>query len=94
MAIFAVHYTYAPAKATVRDEHRAVHRTWLGEEFTAGNLLASGPYPDGSGALLLIKATDLDAAEAFLMNDPFNAHQAIDGVRVVEWTQVYGPFED
>lgn len=94
MPIFAVHYTYAAAKAAVRDEHRATHREWLGEEFRAGNVLASGPYPDGSGALIVIRAADLDAAEAFLMNDPFNAHQAIDGVRVIEWTQVYGPFDE
>ncbi|MCM3893799.1 MULTISPECIES: YciI family protein [Gordonia] len=94
MAIFAVHYTYGPAKAAVRDEHRALHREWLAEEFKAGNVLMTGPYPDGSGALILVRGTDLDEAEVFIANDPFNAHQAIDGVRVVEWTQVYGPFTD
>ncbi|MDY6810551.1 MAG: YciI family protein [Actinomycetota bacterium] len=93
MTIFAVHYTYTPAKAAVRDEYRSRHREWLGEEFRAGNVLTSGPYPDGTGALILIRADSLDAAEAFLANDPFNAHQAVDGVRVVEWTQVYGPFD-
>lgn len=94
MSIFAVHYTYTPAKAALRDEHRALHREWLAEEYKAGNVLISGPYPDGSGALILIRADSLDGAEAFLANDPFNAHQAVDGVRVVEWTQVFGPFED
>lgn len=92
MTIFAVHYTYEPAKAAVRDEHRPLHREWLGEEFRAGNVLACGPYPDGSGALILIQAASLDAAEAFLANDPFNAHRAVDGIRVVEWTEVFGPF--
>ena len=94
MAKFAVHYTYGPAKAAVRDQHRPLHREWLAEEFKAGNVLMTGPYPDGSGALILIRGTDLDEAEAFIANDPFNAHQAIDGVRVVEWTQVYGPFAE
>ncbi|WP_267626754.1 YciI family protein [Gordonia sputi] len=94
MAIFAVHYTYGPAQAAMRDQHRALHREWLSEEFKAGNVLMTGPYPDGSGALILVRGTDLDEAEVFIANDPFNAHQAIDGVRVVEWTQVYGPFTD
>ena len=39
MAIFAVHYTYGPAKAAVRDQHRPLHREWLAEEFKAGNVL-------------------------------------------------------
>lgn len=94
MAIFAIHYTYGPGKAAARDEHRALHRQWLSEEFSAGNVLFSGPYPDGSGALILVRGSDLDEAEAFIANDPFNAHQAIDGVRVVEVTQIYGPFTE
>ncbi|MFT4126428.1 MAG: YciI family protein [Gordonia sp. (in: high G+C Gram-positive bacteria)] len=92
MPIFAVHYTYAAAKAAVRDEHRPLHRRWLGEETEAGNVLLAGPYPDGTGALILIRAADLDAAEALLANDPFQAHRAVDAVRVVEWTPVFGPF--
>lgn len=90
--IFAVHYTYEPAKAALRDEHRPLHREWLGEEHRAGNVIACGPYPDGSGALILVRADSLDGSEAFLANDPFIAHEAVDGVRVVEWTEVYGPF--
>ncbi|WHU49749.1 YciI family protein [Gordonia sp. L191] len=95
MTIYAVHYGYEPAKAATRDAHRAVHRQWLSEEHQAGNVLLSGPYPDGSGALILIRVDgDIDAAEAFMANDPFNAHQAVDSVRIVEFTQVYGPFDD
>lgn len=93
MTIYAVHYTYGPAKAALRDAHRGEHRQWLGEEHAAGNVLISGPYPDGSGALIMIGVEgDIDAAEAFMANDPFNANQAVDGVRIVEWTQIYGPF--
>lgn len=92
MAIFAVHYSYGPGKAQLRDEHRALHREWLSEEYKAGNVLISGPYPDGSGALIMTRAADLEAAEAFQNNDPFIAHEAVDGVRIVEWTEVYGPF--
>ncbi|ATD70662.1 MULTISPECIES: YciI family protein [Gordonia] len=92
MPYFAVQYTYRPAKAALRDQHRPLHRQWLGEENTAGNVLIAGPYPDGSGALIIISAADLEAAEAFLANDPFQAHEAVDAVRIDEWTQVFGPF--
>ncbi|MCK8612543.1 YciI family protein [Gordonia sp. C13] len=92
MPFFAVQYTYRPAKAALRDQHRPLHREWLGEENKAGNVLVAGPYPDGSGALIIISAADLEAAEAFLANDPFQAHQAVDAVRIDEWNQVFGPF--
>ncbi|MDS1112848.1 YciI family protein [Gordonia westfalica] len=92
MPYFAVQYTYRPAKAMLRDQHRPLHREWLGEEHKAGNVLVAGPYPDGSGALIIISAADLEAAEAFLANDPFQAHQAVDAIRIDEWTQVFGPF--
>ena len=92
MAIYAVHYTYRPEKAELRDQHRRLHREWLGEEHSAGNVLLAGPYPDGSGALILVRADDLDGAEAFLANDPFNAHRAVDAVEVKEWTNIFGPF--
>ena len=59
---------------------------------SAGNVLLAGPYPDGSGALILVRADDLDGAEAFLANDPFNAHRAVDAVEVKEWTNIFGPF--
>lgn len=92
MPFFAVQYTYRPAKAALRDQHRPLHREWLGEEIKAGNVLLAGPYPDGSGALIIISAADLEAAEAFLANDPFQAHEAVDAVRIDEWNQVFGPF--
>lgn len=92
MPYFAVQYTYRPAKAALRDQHRPLHREWLSEENKAGNVLVAGPYPDGSGALIIISAADLEAAEAFLANDPFQAHQAVDAVRIDEWNQVFGPF--
>ena len=47
MPFFAVQYTYRPAKAALRDQHRPVHREWLAEEHSAGNVLILGhPYVD------------------------------------------------
>ncbi|MBF6128612.1 YciI family protein [Nocardia brasiliensis] len=92
MPIFAVHYTYSAATVPGRDTHRPEHRGWLADQLAAGALLSSGPYPDGSGALLLFQAADADALHALLEVDPFAREQLIDDVRVVEWLPVLGAF--
>ncbi|KIA65218.1 YciI family protein [Nocardia vulneris] len=92
MPIFAVHYTYSAATVPGRDTHRPEHRGWLADQLAAGALLSSGPYPDGSGALLLFQAADADALHALLAVDPFAREQLIDDVRVVEWLPVLGAF--
>ncbi|MGB3699259.1 MAG: YciI family protein [Gordonia sp. (in: high G+C Gram-positive bacteria)] len=92
MALFAVDYTYAPDAAAVRDRFRPEHREWLGAQHAVGALQFVGPYPDGSGALLMITAADDDAARTLLAGDPFARESAIAAVSVKEWVQVYGPF--
>ncbi|MBM7367667.1 YciI family protein [Gordonia hydrophobica] len=92
MALFAVDYTYAPDAAAVRDQYRPEHRAWLGAQHEAGTLQFVGPYPDGTGALLMITADDLDGADALLANDPFAREKAIAAVTIKEWVQVFGPF--
>ncbi|MFD6156506.1 YciI family protein [Nocardia sp. NPDC060256] len=92
MPIFAVHYTYSEATVPGRDTHRPAHRGWLADQLAAGALLTSGPYPDGSGALLLFQAENIDALHALLAMDPFGKEQLIDDVRVVEWLPILGAF--
>ncbi|WP_107658215.1 YciI family protein [Nocardia suismassiliense] len=92
MPIFAVHYTYSAATVPDRDTHRPAHRAWLAGQLDAGNLLTSGPYPDGSGALILFRAEDAGALNALLAEDPFAREKLIDDVRVVEWLPVLGAF--
>ncbi|PXX54653.1 hypothetical protein DFR70_12494 [Nocardia tenerifensis] len=92
MPIFAVHYTYSAATVPGRDTHRPEHRAWLADQLAAGALLTSGPYPDGSGALILFRAEDADALRALLARDPFAREGLIDEVRVVEWLPVLGAF--
>ena len=53
MPYFAVNYTYSPSTAAGRDEHRPVHRAWLGELLTQDVLVSSGPFTDDSGALIV-----------------------------------------
>ncbi|MEV0292789.1 YciI family protein [Nocardia sp. NPDC050710] len=92
MPIFAVHYTYSDATVAGRDTHRPDHRAWLLDLVDAGTLLSSGPYPDGSGALLLFRAEDETALKDLLTQDPFAREGLIDAVRTVEWLPVMGAF--
>ncbi|WP_228002645.1 YciI family protein [Nocardia australiensis] len=92
MPIFAVHYTYSEATVPGRDTCRPEHRAWLSGHLEAGNLLSSGPYPDGSGALLLFQAPDAAALVNTLAEDPFAREKLIDAVRAVEWLPVMGTF--
>ncbi|MBO1267383.1 YciI family protein [Arthrobacter cavernae] len=90
MSIFAVEYVYAEGSAAGRDEFRPSHRAWLGQYAEAGRLLASGPYVDGSGALLLFTAESEEALLEELKQDPFNTHGFVAGKRVSEWSPVIG----
>lgn len=94
MPNYAVEYTYHPDRAALRDAHRPAHRRWLGDGHEAGRILLVGPYGDGSGALLMIRADDARAAADLLAHDPFALAGAIDGTVIKEWTNVYGPFAD
>ncbi|MEU4316436.1 YciI family protein [Nocardia sp. NPDC024068] len=94
MPIFAVHYTYSDATITGRDTHRPRHRDWLADRLAAEQLLSSGPYPDGSGALLLFRAPSAADLAELLRRDPFAEEGLIDEVRAVEWQPVLGAFSD
>ncbi|QIS14158.1 MULTISPECIES: YciI family protein [Nocardia] len=90
MPIFAVHYVYSDATIPGRDAHRPEHRAWLAGLVEPGSLLTSGPYPDGSGALLIFRAEDEAALRALLAEDPFAKANVIDDVQVVEWVPTIG----
>jgi uncharacterized protein YciI len=53
--------------ASVRPAHRAFMSN-LGEQ---GRLVAGGPLTDGSGAIFIYEADNLDAAEAIFAKDPY-----------------------
>ncbi|GAD82080.1 hypothetical protein FEK33_23295 [Nocardia asteroides NBRC 15531] len=94
MPIFAVHYTYTDATAADRATHRPEHRGWLHALVDAGTVLTSGPYPDGTGALLIFRAADAASLTELLGEDPFALKGLIEAVRVVEWLPVMGAFAE
>lgn len=90
MSVFAVEYVYAAGTDEDRDEARPAHRAWLGSFLDTGRLVASGPYVDGSGALLLFTADSEAELLEDLKQDPFNAGGFVAGLRITEWSPVTG----
>lgn len=90
MTVFAVEYRYDASTASRRDEVRPDHRGWLADISEKGQLLVSGPYEDGSGALLLFKADDADALRDLLAQDPFAVEGLLAETNAVAWTPVSG----
>ncbi|MCS7161631.1 MAG: YciI family protein [Gemmatales bacterium] len=50
---------------------RPIHRQYLAQLKEQGKLVASGPFTDDSGALIIYEASDRQEAEQLLSNDPF-----------------------
>ncbi len=94
MPTFLVEYTFSPSTASTRDVTRPAHRAWLSDRLEAGDLLASGPYTDGLGALLIFRAADETAVQALLQQDPYLPVAAIEAATVTRWTPVFGPITD
>ncbi|HEV7166810.1 MAG TPA: YciI family protein [Micrococcaceae bacterium] len=90
MSVFAVEYVYDPQAAGIRDQHRPAHRAWLASLLEEGRLLASGPFGDGTGALLIFKADDETALNRLLTEDPFNIAGGIAGLKTSAWNPVTG----
>ena len=89
MARFAVEYVYT-ADTEKRDEIRPAHRAFLAELQQRGQLLVSGPWVSGTGALLVFEAEDETALKEMLEHDPFADADLISRVRITEWTPVLG----
>jgi uncharacterized protein YciI len=90
MTVFAVEYVYAADSTEARSAARPAHREWTAGLAQDGAILASGPYGDGAGALLIFKAADEAALNSILKQDPFAAAGVIAGTRITEWSPVTG----
>lgn len=90
MSVFAVEYVYGPESAGVRDEHRPAHREWLNGLVEQGRVLASGPFADNAGALLIFTAEDETGLHDLLKQDPFATAGTISAVKATEWKPVIG----
>lgn len=70
---YAAIIEYSQDKAKIA-EIRPVHRQYLAQLKASGQLAASGPFTDDSGALIVYEAVTKDEAEKMLQGDPFHAN--------------------
>lgn len=90
MSVFAVEYVYGADSTAARDEHRPAHREWLKKLVSQGSVLASGPFADNAGALLLFVAGSEEELNELLKQDPFAVAGTISAVKTTQWNPVVG----
>ena len=68
---------------------RPAHRAYLTSLLESGQLFASGPFTDGSGALIIYEADGPEAADALLHADPFHAAGVFLSWKIRPWNIVF-----
>jgi len=85
---FAAIIEYLQDKAKV-DAIRPVHRQYLNTLLANKQLAASGPFIDGSGALIIYEAETIEEAETILKGDPFFANGIFLSWKIRPWNPVF-----
>jgi uncharacterized protein len=67
---------------------RPQHRQYLASLREKGQLAASGPFTDDSGALIIYEAASQEEAESFLKGDPFYANGILLRYQLRPWKPV------
>ena len=90
MPYFAVTYVYDDAQTAAREANKPAHREWLASRVEEGSILSVGPFTDGSGALLVVRADDAGAAARLVAADPHLVEGFVTDPSVREWLPVFG----
>jgi uncharacterized protein YciI len=84
---FAAIIEYSQDKAKIA-QVRPGHRQYLAGLRERGQLAASGPFTDDSGALIIYEAGARDEAEALLKGDPFFQNGIFVSYQLRPWNAV------
>ena len=68
---------------------RPSHREYLGKLKEDGKIVASGPFEDDSGALIIYEAETQADAEALIEGDPFREAGVFQSYTIKPWRQVF-----
>lgn len=74
-----------------RAEVRAAHVAHLRELFERGDLITSGPWAAGDGAILVYNAADENRALELVHADPFFSEGVVTEVSLRQWNRVFPP---
>lgn len=86
MAKFAAILTFGDAEQRLAT--RPAHREYLKGLLDGGKLVASGPWVDDSGALIIYEAADEAEARALIAADPYNTGEIVANLELREWNRV------
>jgi uncharacterized protein YciI len=86
---FAATIDYLQDKEKV-ESLRPTHRAYLRTLLESGKLFATGPFEDGSGALIVYEAENLEEATQILKADPFHAAGVFLRWQIKAWKVVMG----
>jgi uncharacterized protein YciI len=64
---------------------RPAHRAFMSKLGAQGRLVAAGPLCDGSGALFIYEADNLDEAETFFAEDPYTLAGVVANHNMQAW---------
>lgn len=84
---FAAIIEYTQDKAKIA-EIRPVHRQYLASLKEKGQLAASGPFTDDTGALIVYEAGSREEAEKLLQGDPFHKNGIFLEWKIRPWNTV------
>ena len=84
---FAAIIEYTQDKAKIA-EIRPTHRQYLTSLRERGQLAASGPFTDDSGALIIYEAATREEAEKLLQGDPFHKNAIFLQYQLRPWNPV------
>ncbi|MGH9535039.1 MAG: YciI-like protein [Terriglobales bacterium] len=88
---FALLYDLVPDYLERRGAFRGQHLALAQEAARRGELLLGGAFAEpADGALLLFRANDVAAVEAFARADPYVEHGLVTRWRIRPWTVVVG----
>lgn len=77
---------YKSGDLSLAAEHFPSHKARYTEFMERGELLALGPFTDGSGSIAVFATRE--AAEAFAVDDPFVLNDVVSTWTIREWRQV------
>ncbi len=88
MAKFAYMFTFAD-NTEERLATRPAHREYLAGLLEQGKLVASGPFVDDTGALIIYEAADEAEVRELIANDPYSEIGVAASWTLNEWNRVY-----
>jgi uncharacterized protein len=75
-----------PGKPVRQQAYWDDHARFMDALFEAGDVILGGPFDDGSGSLVILRAESAEAARATYRQDPWTQHDVLVVAETKEWT--------